>query len=150
MGFIKLTKEGFEKLKKDYEDAVKERPIAVADLKKARDMGDLSENGYYKAARFKLSYIDFLIRKLSLDIKRSIVVEKTDKDFVGIGSTVTLENKNRKTTYYVAGDLEANPKENKISLLSPLGKAIKNKKLNDEVFIEAPSGKISYKIIKIS
>ena len=54
MNNIKFTKDGFEKLKQELHSLENERPSAVLDLKKARDMGDLSENGYYKAARFKL------------------------------------------------------------------------------------------------
>ena len=147
---IRSTKKGFEKLKKDYEEAVKMRPVAVADLKKARDMGDLSENGYYKAARFKLSHIDYLIRKLSLDIKKSVVIEKAGTDYIDVGSTVELQNKDRKVTYSVVGDLEANPQEKKISLMSPLGKAISGKKVGDSVTIETQTGKTEYQIQKIS
>jgi len=126
------------------------RPVAVADLKKARDMGDLSENGYYKAARFKLSHIDYLIRKLSLDIKKSVVIEKAGTDYIDVGSTVELQNKDRKVTYSVVGDLEANPQEKKISLMSPLGKAISGKKVGDSVTIETQTGKTEYQIQKIS
>ncbi len=147
---IRFTKKGFEKLKKDYEEAIKMRPIAVADLKKARDMGDLSENGYYKAARFKLSQIDYLIRKLKNDIRSAIVIETSGSDFVGIGNIVTLSNEKTKITYEVVGDLEANPDEKKISLLSPIGKAIKDRRVDENVFIETPTGKISYTITKIS
>ena len=147
---IRSTKKGFDKLKKDYKNAVAQRPIAVADLKKARDMGDLSENGYYKAARFKLSHIDYLIKKLSLDIKKSIIIEKTDKKSVNIGNTVTLVSKSGEVTYYVVGDLEADPKEKKISLLSPLGRAISGRKTGDKVAIEIPTGIVSYVITKIS
>lgn len=146
---IRSTKAGFDKLKKNYEDAIKERPIAVADLKKARDMGDLSENGYYKAARFKLSHIDYLIRKLSLDIKKSIIVGKTDKQYVEIGNTVTLSNKNEEITYFIAGDLEADPKKKMISLLSPIGKSIAGKKVGDSVEVDIPAGKLFYTITKI-
>jgi len=147
---IRSTKKGFEKLKKDYQDAVRERPIAVADLRKAREMGDLSENGYYKAARFKLSHIDYLLRKLSTDIKKSIIVEKTDKNIVGVGSTVTLKSEKGEVTYSMVGDLEADPKEKKISLLSPIGSAIAGKKVGDSVTIQTPSGEMKYSIGKIS
>ncbi|MEX2012928.1 MAG: GreA/GreB family elongation factor [Candidatus Levyibacteriota bacterium] len=147
---IRSTKKGFEKIKKDYEEAVRMRPAAVADLKKARDMGDLSENGYYKAARFKLSHIDYLIRKLSLDIKKSVVIEKAGTDYIDVGSTVELQSKDGKVTYSVVGDLEANPQEKKISLMSPLGKAISGKKVGDSVAVETQSGKTEYQIQKIS
>ncbi len=144
---IQFTKEGYEKLKKDFKEAVESRPFAVADLKKARDMGDLSENGYYKAARMKLSSIDHSIRQFKDFIQRAQVLDDKNYGFVSIGSTVTLSNGK---TYKVVGDLEANPSENKISLLSPIGKAIKDKAVNDEAILDSPSGKISYKIIKVS
>lgn len=147
---IRSTQKGFEKLKKAYEVAVAQRPIAVADLKKARDMGDLSENGYYRAARFKLSHIDYLIRKLSLDIKKSIIVEQANTDFIGVGNKVTLKNDSGEVTYQIVGDLEADPKTGKISLLSPIGRAINGARVGDNVAIETPSGKINYSIDKIS
>src|SRR5258708_14698218 len=65
MNQIRFTKQGYEKLKRDYEELLKSRPAAVDDLKKARDMGDLSENGYYKASKSKLSFIDARLRKFS-------------------------------------------------------------------------------------
>lgn len=147
---IRSTRKGFEKLKKDYEAVLRQRPIAVADLKKARDMGDLSENGYYKAARMKLSQIDYLIRKLSMDIKKSIVLEQANTDFIGVGNTVTLKNDKGEVVYHVVGDLEANPQEKKISLLSPLGRAINERRVGERVTIKTPRGKVTYSISKIS
>lgn len=144
---IRFTKEGFEKLKKEYQDFLDQRRPAVEELAKARAMGDLSENGYYKGARAKLSHIDWSLRRLKDEIQRAMVIDSTKSEFVSIGSIVTLSNGK---TYEVVGDLEANPKENKISLLSPIGKAIKDKREDDTVFMETPSGKISYTITKIS
>lgn len=147
---IRFTKSGFEKLKIDLENLIKERPQAVADLKKARDMGDLSENGYYKSARSKLSTIDHNLRKFTYDIKNAIVIENTNKKFAGIGSTVTLQNNDREVTYSIVGDFEANPKEKKISLLSPIGRALENKQAGSEAEIVTPKGTIYYKLTKIS
>lgn len=147
---IQFTKEGFDKLKADYESLLAERPAAVDDLKKARDMGDLSENGYYRAARAKLSSIDGRLRRMSYSIKQAVVVDSVGKDAISIGSTVTLSDGKNETTYQVVGDLEADPVAGKISLLSPIGRAIGGRKVGDEVTISTPSGEISYKIIKIS
>ncbi len=150
MALIRFTKEGFEKLKKDYEDLKNERPDAVEHLRKARDMGDLSENGYYKASKAKLSSIDGRLWKMSMDIKHALVIEDSKNSGVDIGKTVTLKNEQREMTYQVVGDLEANPAEGKISLLSPIGKAVAGKQVNDEVKISTPSGEVAYTIIKLS
>lgn len=147
---IRFTKSGFEKLKIDLESLMKERPVAVLDLKKAREMGDLSENGYYKAARSKLSSIDHNLRKLSYQIKNASVITNVNKKYVGIGSTVTLEKNGEKVTYQITGDLEANPSEKKISLLSPIGRALENKQVGSEVKIVTPKEKIYFKLIEIS
>lgn len=127
---IRFSKVGFEKLKKKFERLNSERPSAVLDLKKAREMGDLSENGYYKSARAKLSSIDRNLKYLTHQIKNAYVVEQIQ----GIG---------------VVGDLEANPSERKISLLSPIGRALENRKIGEIVEIKTPNGNTFYKIIKI-
>jgi transcription elongation factor GreA len=154
MNKIRFTKEGYEKLKEEYNDLLRQRPLAVADLKKARDLGDLSENGYYKAARSKLSFIDGRLRRFSDYLRRADIVDadgsKLPIDTVYIGSTVTLSDGKRERTYQIVGDLEGEPSEGKLSLLSPVGKAIIGKTLNSEVSIETPAGKYLYKITHIS
>lgn len=151
---IRFTKEGYEKLKEEYQDLLKQRPLAVLDLKTAREMGDLSENGYYKESKSKLNFIDGRLRRFSDYIKRADIVDadgtKLPIDTVYIGSTVNLSDGKREKTYQIVGDLEAQPSEGKLSLLSPVGRAIMGKKLDTEVEIETPAGKFAYKITKIS
>ena len=147
---IRFTKKGFETLKKTYEDLKGSRPAAVLDLKKAREMGDLSENGYYKAARAKLSEIDRNLRKFLIELKSADVVESSESNKVGIGRTVKLSDGKKEIIFQIVGDLEADPRQGKISLLSPLGQALERKKVGDRGEIITPSGKISYEIIKIS
>jgi len=151
---IRFTKEGYDKLKEEYSDLLKQRPLAVADLKKSREMGDLSENGYYKASRSKLSFIDGRLRRFSDYLKRADIIDADGKklpiDTVYIGSTVTLSDGKRERTYQIVGDLEAQPSEGKLSLLSPVGRAIMGKSLNSEVDIQTPAGEFIYKITKIS
>ncbi|HVF69550.1 MAG TPA: transcription elongation factor GreA [Xanthomonadales bacterium] len=151
---IRFTKEGYEKLKAEYQDLLRQRPLAVADLKKAREMGDLSENGYYKESKLKLNFIDGRLRRFSDYLKRADIIgadgTKLPIDTVYIGSTVTLKDGDREKTYQIVGDLEAQPSEGKLSLLSPVGRAIVGKTLNSEVHIETPAGNFIYKITKIS
>jgi len=146
---IIFTKNGFEKLKNDYEGLVESRPFVVADLKKAREMGDLSENGYYRAAKFKLSDIDRNIRRCSYLIKSAQVVSSSQKDFVGIGSRVKLIIGNSEKNYQIVGEYEANPGDGKISHLSPIGKALIGKRSGEIVKIESPSGQTEISIKQI-
>lgn len=86
-----FTQEGFDKFKKELEDAKKKRPEAVATLARARAMGDLSENGFYKGARFELSDLDRKIRHLSRLVENARIIEKPkNNDFVQLVHTVTL------------------------------------------------------------
>lgn len=147
---VRFTNEGYEKLKKEHSTLIQERKLAVQDLKKAREMGDLSENGYYKASRAKLSSIDGRLRKLSSFLKQAIIIDNIRKDTVDVGSIVTLSDGKRTISYQVVGDLEADPSQGKISLLSPIGKAIYNKKIGNSIEINIPNGEITYKIINIS
>ncbi len=147
---IRFTKQGLEKLQRDYEEIKSQRKFAVDDLQKARAMGDLSENGYYKAARQKLSFIDSQIRRFTATLKQAIVIEgQNNSQYVDIGSMVTLISGNKEVVYNIVGDLESEPSKRKISLLSPIGIAIAGKKVGEKVEIVIPSGKITYTIKKI-
>ena len=146
---IRFTKEGFEKAKQEYAELQLQRPAVIEDLQKARELGDLKENGYYQASRQKLSYIDGRLFRLKMDMKYAVIVESTTGGGASIGSTVTLNDGEKERIYTIVGDFEANPSEGKISLLSPLGKAVDGKKIGEEAILETPRGKISYKITAI-
>ncbi len=153
MNKIRFTKEGYEKLKEEYNELLRKRPMVIEDLQKAREMGDLSENGYYKASKSKLSFVDGQLRRFSDYLKRAEVVDNDGTnhpiDSVYIGSEVTLTDGQREKTYQIVGDMEAEPSVGKLSLLSPVGRAIVGKSLDQEVEIETPAGKFKYKIINI-
>ncbi|MCL5020038.1 MAG: transcription elongation factor GreA [Patescibacteria group bacterium] len=146
---IPFTKEGYDNLKKEYQSLMESRPSAVEELKKAREMGDLSENGYYKAAKFKLSSIDYNLRRIDRILKNAVVIENIKKDIIDIGSRIILKTDNKTVEYNIVGGYESNPSAGKISHLSPLGKALIGKRVNEEIQIETPSGKVSYKIAKV-
>ena len=146
---ILFTKSGFEKIIKDKEDLVKQRPLAVLDLKKAREMGDLSENGYYKAARAKLNEIDRNIRQLSYLFKFSVIAHDPRKGIISIGSKVNLKISGKDKEYVIVGEHEANPSEGKVSFLSPIGKDLLEKKIGDNISVNSPSGIMNVEIIKI-
>ncbi len=147
---ILMTKTGLEKLTTEKQELEKNRPAAVADLKKAREMGDLSENGYYKSARAKLSSIDARLRYLTHIIRYAKVQEVFAADIVQIGVTVCLEGEAGEIAYMIVGEHEANPGEGKISHLSPLGKALMYKKAGESVKIVTPKGTKVFRVKNIT
>lgn len=149
MNRIRFTKEGFEKLKEEQAKLLQQRPAVIEDLQKARELGDLKENGYYKASRQKLSFIDGRLFRIKMQLKLAIIVDHAKTNEVTIGSTITLTNEDHERIYTIVGDLEANPSEGKISLLSPLGKAVEGEKVGKTIILETPRGQITYKITAI-
>ena len=151
---IYLTKEGIEELKKEHDVLTKvKRPDILTRVSNARNMGDLSENGEYTAAREELSFIDGRIDELEIIIKQAVVIKesvKSSNHAVKLGSTVTLHSNGKKEVFTVVGEWEADPIAKKISHESPLGKALIGKKVGEKVEVEAPAGKIVYEIASIS
>jgi transcription elongation factor GreA len=146
----RFTKAGFEKLQLEYEELKKQRPAVVIDVQKARDLGDLKENGYYQASKGKLRSIDSQLMRIGYQLKYAQIVDEKASDTVSIGSTVTLYNPEKEMTYQFVGDLEANPGERKLSLLSPIGRAVEGKKVGDVISVQTPSGNVSYTIKKVN
>jgi transcription elongation factor GreA len=152
---IFLTKEGLEELKKEHTELTKvKRPEVVVRLTQARDMGDLSENAEYTAARDELSFVDGRIDELEELLKQVSLIEDDTKTsgkiVVQLGSTVTLHHNNKKEDYTLVGEWEADPTAQKISHESPLGKALIGKQIGDNVEVSAPAGKIVYTIVSVS
>ncbi len=150
---IYLTKKGFEDLQKEYDDMMKKRrPEVVERLSAAREMGDLSENAEYTAAREELSFIDGRLEELNELLKQAeLIVDGNHKtQAVDLGSQVVVKIGEKNETFTLVGEWEADPAEKKISHESPLGKALFGKKVGEEIEFEAPAGKMLYKIVSIS
>ncbi len=145
-----FTTSGFGDLKKEKETLAVDRKAAVIDLKKARDMGDLSENGYYKAARFKLNDIDRRIRLVTHLLKTGIVQEKVVKETVDIGCVVTVVCDGVEKSYEMVGGFESNPLKGLLSIISPLGKMLMGKKKGEKIVIQTPQGEKNYVIVDFS
>lgn len=146
---IPFTETGFEKIKKEYEEILKNRKKAVSELSTARDMGDRSENAAYKSARFKLSGIDRRIRFLKKLIDQGVVVSPKTVDTVEIGSSVTVETNGKQIVFDLVGEYEADPMARKLSHKSPVGGLLVGKKVGDTVFVTTPGGVVKYKILKL-
>jgi len=147
---IIYTKQGFNELKKKNEKIISQRPLAVFDLKKAREMGDLSENGYYKAAKFKLNDIDRTIRFNNYLIKNAEIKEPNDNSYIQVGLTIVLDDNGKTKKYKLVGSYESNPEEGKISHLSPVGKQLINKKVGEKIEVKVKESKTIYTIKSIS
>lgn len=150
---IYLTKEGLVELKKEYNELVDtKRPKVLERVSQARNMGDLAENAEYVAARDELSFIDGRIDELEVLLKQAVVIRdvgKTSNHAVKLGSTVVLHTKDKRETFTVVGEWEADPNEKKISHESPLGKVLLGRRVGEKVEVEAPAGKIAYTIVDI-
>lgn len=154
---VYLTKEGLDDLRSEHEELAKvKRPEVLGRVSSARGLGDLSENAEYAAARDELSFIDGriaeieeLLKNVSLIRESKKTKSKNSKYEVRLGSRVTLHVNGKRESFIVVGEWEADPAEKKISHESPLGKALIGKKVGDKIEVEAPAGRILYKIVDI-
>lgn len=147
---ITFTKEGYEKLERDLGRLKDDRPAAVKELARARELGDLSENGLYTAAKARLSSIDNQIFRIEMTMKFADVKESETSDEVQVGSHVLVQDEDNKVEYHIVGDTEANPKENKITSHSPIGSALIGKQVGELVSVYLPAGEKKLVIKKIS
>lgn len=151
---IPLTTSGHQKLKDELDNLKSNvRPQVIASIASARAHGDLKENAEYHAAKEKQAYVEGRIALLEDQLSRSKIIsldgEKIDK--VKFATFVTLEEESGATnTYQLVGDLEADVNANRISINSPIGRAIIGKKLNDEVDVVVPKGRVTYRIMAIT
>lgn len=145
-----LTKQGLAELQVEYKDLVgNKRPAAVARLSDARDLGDLTENSEYASAKQDLVFIDGRIAELEEILHGAKIITSHPKGLVDVGCKVTIHMNGKRDVFHLVGEWEADPSNKKISHSSPLGKALMGKKVGETVEVEAPAGKILYKIISI-
>ena len=155
MSSVYLTHEGLEKLKSEL-NVLKSvgRVEAAKAIAEARAQGDLSENAEYDAAKDAQGHLEKKISELENTLANARIIDasKIDTSKVTILSKVELKNIKMKknVTYLLVSEAEANIKEGKISVASPIGKAILGKKKGDKVQVMAPNGAIDLEIVKIS
>jgi len=151
---VPMTQEGYQRLQEELKHLVRvERPKVVKDIEEARGHGDLSENAEYDAAKDRQGFIEGRIRELNDKIARAQVINpaELDTDKVVFGAKVTLfdVDSGNEVTYQIVGEDEADIKASKISVTSPVGKALIGHRLDDEVRIKVPSGLKIYEVINI-
>ena len=146
---ILLTKAGWEKLQAEHKALSASRIHAVADLKTAREMGDLSENAAYKVARSRLSSVDSRLRYLGRILHQAVVQEKSSDGRIGIGSNVKLEINGKIVNYEIVNSVESDLSQGKLSTSSPVGRRLMGREKGEEVRVFIPQGEINYKIIAV-
>lgn len=155
MDRVLLTKNGAERLQLELKNLKSvERPKVIADIAEARAHGDLSENAEYHAAREQQSFIEGRIKELeaSLSIAEVIDTSKLNVDGkVVFGALVKLydEGADTEVSYQIVGDLEADISLGRISLSSPIGRALIGKYEGDEFTFEAPAGEKAYEVLEV-
>lgn len=150
----KLSAERLEELKNElkYLKTVREKEVADQ-IKEARSFGDLSENSEYDEAKNEQGKLFSRIAEIEGILSNYVVIEDHDKDpdAVRLGSRITVKDVEfgDEETYQVVGSQEADPMNGRISEESPFGRALVGHKVGDKVIVEAPSGPVQYKILKI-
>lgn len=146
-----LTPQGAAKLKAELAELTGPRREELAQrLRAAIQMGDLSENADYHKAKEDQGFLEGRIQEIEAVLRTAVIIEKKESDVVIIGSRVTVQEDNYDPEMYdVVGAKEADPRKNKISNESPIGRALMNHKAGDVVEVEAPDGKIRFKILKV-
>ncbi|MDQ3159184.1 MAG: transcription elongation factor GreA [bacterium] len=147
---FKLTKEGVAELEAELKELVSHRGDLAERIKTARDLGDLSENAEYSAAKDEQGQAETRIAEIENILRNGEVIKKPRGDAkVQLGSKVKLTAGSKTKEFQVVGTVEADPMEGKISDESPIGQALMGKKLGDEVEIHTPTETTKYKLAKI-
>jgi transcription elongation factor GreA len=149
-----MTAPGFVKLEEEIRNLKHvERPAVIRAIAEARAHGDLSENAEYHAAKERQGFIEGRILELEDMVARAQVIDpsKLTGNVVKFGATVTMvdEDTDKEVTYQIVGDLEAELKQKRISISSPLARALIGKAVGDTVEVAAPGGAKSYGILKV-
>ena len=152
---VPMTPAGYQKLQEELERLLKiERPNNIKDISEARAHGDLSENAEYHAAKEKQSFLEGRIQELKTKIALADVIDpsKISQDKVAFGAKVKVMDvsSSEEKTFTLVGQDEADAKNGRISISSPVGRALLNKEAGDVVTIKAPARTLEYEILEIS
>lgn len=151
-----MTVEGEAALRRELDDLKKvQRPNVIAAISEARAHGDLKENAEYHAAREQQGFIEGRIQEIESKLSLSHVIDIRqipNEGKVIFGATVHISNSEtgEEVTYRIVGEDEADVKKNKISVTSPIARALIGKHVDDEVVVRAPQGDVIYEIVEVA
>ncbi len=148
---VHVTPEGLARLRAELDELVRvRRPEIIARVRAARELGDLSENADYEAARKEQSFAEGRISQLESMIRHAQIIEApAAADEIALGSTVVVESSDGEEIYTIVGSSEARPAEGRISNTSPLGLALMGHRAGDDVVVRAPMGDRHYRILEL-
>lgn len=146
---VPFTRAGFEQLGVRRAELLIKREEVLIALQRAREMGDLSENGAYTAARFELGNTDRELKRLEFMLKYGQVVEVKGTEKIGFGNKVTVGIGDKEYVYTLVGTQEADPKKAMISLESPIGIALLGKRVGETATVTMSDRVIEYRVKKI-
>ncbi|MEE9523444.1 MAG: transcription elongation factor GreA [Thermodesulfovibrionales bacterium] len=151
---VPMTKEGYRKLKEELDRLLKvERPRNVKAIQEARAHGDLSENAEYHAAKERQSFIGGKIQELQDKIAKAQVIDPSsiNQSKIAFGATVKVydTDTDEEKVYILVGPDEADVKNGRISITSPVGKALIGKEVGDSATVKAPARTMEYEILEI-
>ena len=155
MNKVPLTKRGAEKLREELERLKNvERPRVIQAIAEAREHGDLKENAEYHAAREQQSFIEGRIQEIEAKLSNAQIIDVSQMENTGkviFGATVVLsdEGSGEEVTYQIVGDDEADIKEGRISVSSPIARALIGKEEGDIATVAAPGGEKEYEIVEV-
>jgi transcription elongation factor GreA len=155
MDKLPITKQGFEKLKKDLETLRNVSiPENIRDIEVARAHGDLSENAEYAAAKERQSYLHGKLQELENNLASCNIIPlkgiNSDKVVFGCYVIIVDREGGEEIKYQLVGPFESDINQNKISVTSPIGKALIGKKIDNEIIVKTPGGTRNFQIIDIS
>ena len=127
-----------------------ERPVVIARIAAARELGDLRENAEYETARKEQSILEGRIKHLTVLLRDAVKIEGTSTSHVSLGTTVTVEDDLGEATYTIVGSHEAAPADGRISSTSPVGRALMGGHAGDRVGVAAPSGPLGLRIVSVA
>ncbi len=147
---FRLTQAGVDELKAEREALIGRRPEIADSIRTARELGDLSENAEYQAARADQERNDNRVSEIDTILNNLEVIKKSTGSKVQLGSVVTLKGAKNSKEFQVVGTVEADPLNGKISDESPIGQALIGKKVGEEVEIKTPAETTTYTVAAIA
>lgn len=153
MGVTYLTKEGFEKLRGEYRALQQQKRQLADEVNRAAAMGDLRENAEYHAAKERLHQVGMRLTELEVKLANVQLIDDLEikSDEARLGTQVTLEDEqtHERFSYLLVGPEEADPQNGKISITSPLGKAVLGKKEGERFMLTLPRSSVPYLVVKV-
>jgi transcription elongation factor GreA len=146
-----LTPEGLAALQAELAELTdRRRPEVIARIKSARELGDLSENADYEAARKEQSFLEGRVQQLEQMIKSAVLIASSEGTEVVLGSTVVVEtDRHGEETFTIVGSAEADAAAGKISFTSPIGRALLSRKPGETVRVQVPAGTLDYRVVEV-